>query len=103
MTKDTDLSTLTDGNSHYVYDNDGFRLQSTGTIAANKAYLSLPTADTDKINVSLGGATGIKGIATDNEDHGAWYTLDGVKVNEKPTAQGLYIHTGKKVAVNKQR
>ena len=101
VTKDTDLSTLTDGNSHYVYDNDGFRLQSTGTIAANKAYLSLPSSDTDKINVSLGGATGIKGIAADNEDNGAWYTLDGVKVNEKPTAKGLYIHNGKKVIVNK--
>ena len=102
VTKDSDLSTLTDGNSHYVYDNDGFRLQSTGTIAANKAYLSLPTSDTDKINVSLGGATtGIEDIAADNEDHGAWYTLDGVKVNEKPTAKGLYIHNGKKVIVNK--
>jgi hypothetical protein len=101
VTEDTDLSTLTDGNSHYVYDNDGFRLQSTGTIAANKAYLSLPTSDTDKINVSLGGATGIKGIAADNEDNGAWYTLDGAKVNEKPTAKGLYIHNGKKVIVNK--
>ncbi len=104
VTKDTDLSTLTDGNNHYVYDNDGFWLQSTGTIAANKAYLSLPTAGTDKINVSLDGtSTGIKGIAADNEDNGAWYTLDGVKVNEKPTAKGLYIHHGKKVIVNKQR
>ena len=101
VTKDTDLSTLTDGDSHYVYDNDAFRLQSTGTIAANKAYLSLPTSGTDKINVTLGGATGIKGIAADNEDNGAWYTLDGVKVNEKPTAKGLYIHNGKKVVVNK--
>ena len=102
VTKDFDLSTLTDGNTHYVYDNDGFRLQSTSTIAANKAYLSLPTSGTDKINVSLDGtSTGIKGIADDNEDHGAWYTLDGVKVNEKPTAKGLYIHHGKKVIVNK--
>lgn len=99
VTTDTDLSTLTDGNSHYVYDNDAFRLQSTGTIAANEAYLSLPTSDTDKINVTLGGTTGIKGIAADNEDNGAWYTLDGVKVNEKPTAKGLYIHNGKKVIV----
>ena len=101
VTKDTDLSKLTDVNSHYVYENDGFRLQSTGTIAANEAYLSLPTSGTDKINVSLGGATGIKGIAADNEDNGAWYTLDGVKVNGKPTAKGLYIHHGKKVVVDK--
>ena len=101
VTKDTDLSKLTDVNSHYVYENDGFQLQSTGTIAANEAYLSLPTAGTDKIYVSLGGATGIKGIAADNEDNGAWYTLDGVKVNGKPTAKGLYIHHGKKVVVDK--
>lgn len=68
VTIDTDLSTLTDGDSHYVYDNDAFRLQSTGTIAANEAYLSLPTSGTDKINVTLGGvSTGIKGIAADNE------------------------------------
>ena len=83
VTTDTDLSTLADGDSHYVYDNDAFRLQSTGTIAANEAYLSLPTSGTDKINVTLGGATGIKGIAADNEDNGAWYTLDGVKVNNQ--------------------
>ena len=67
VTTDTDLSTLTDGNTHYVYENDAFRPLSIGTITANKAYLSLPTAGTDKINVSLGGATtGIKGIAADN-------------------------------------
>ncbi len=102
VTKDTDLSTLKDGNTHYVYYGDGFWPLSTGTIAANKAYLSLPNAGNAKINVSLGGATtGIEDIAADNEDNGAWYTLDGVKVNEKPTAKGLYIHNGKKVIVNK--
>ena len=101
VTKDTDLSTLTDGNTHYVYYDGGFWPLSTGTIAANKAYLSLPTASNAKIDVSLGGATGIEDIAADNEDHGAWYTLDGVKVNGKPTAKGLYIHNGKKVIVNK--
>ena len=102
VTTDTDLSTLTDGNTHYVYYGDGFWPLSSGTIAANKAYLSLPTAGNAKIHVSLGGATtGIEGIAADNEDNGAWYTLDGVKINEKPTAKGLYIHHGKKVIVNK--
>jgi hypothetical protein len=102
VTTDTDLSTLTDGNTHYVYYDDGFWPLKTGTIAANKAYLSLPTASNAKIDVSLGGATtGIEDIAVDNEDNGAWYTLDGVKVNEKPTAKGLYIHNGKKVIINK--
>ena len=101
VTKDTDLSTLTDGNSHYVYYDGGFWPLSTGTIAAKKAYLSMPNAGNAKINVSLGGATGIEDIAAGSEDNGAWYTLDGVKVNEKPTVKGLYIHNGKKVIVNK--
>ena len=28
-----------------------------------------------------------------------WYTLSGVRLNNKPAAQGLYIHNGKKVVV----
>ena len=33
------------------------------------------------------------------ESNGAWYSLDGRKLNGKPTAKGLYIHNGKKVAI----
>ena len=33
-------------------------------------------------------------------DSEAWYTLDGVRLAEKPTKQGIYIHNGKKVIVN---
>lgn len=29
-----------------------------------------------------------------------WYTLDGRKLNDKPTQKGIYIHNGKKVVVN---
>ena len=29
----------------------------------------------------------------------AWYTLDGRKLNGKPTTKGLYIHNGKKVII----
>jgi len=28
-----------------------------------------------------------------------WYTLDGLKLNGKPTQKGLYINNGKKVAI----
>jgi hypothetical protein len=30
---------------------------------------------------------------------GAWYTLDGVRLDWKPTKKGLYIHGGRKVVV----
>ena len=29
----------------------------------------------------------------------AWYTLDGVRLDGKPTKKGLYIHGGRKVVV----
>ena len=29
----------------------------------------------------------------------AWYTLQGARLNGKPTQRGIYIHGGKKVAV----
>ena len=32
-----------------------------------------------------------------------WYTLDGRRLNGKPTAKGLYIYNGKKVVVNGKR
>lgn len=35
-------------------------------------------------------------VSFDNE---AWYTLDGVRLAEKPTKQGIYIHNGKKVVI----
>jgi hypothetical protein len=29
----------------------------------------------------------------------AWYTVNGVKLNAKPTQKGIYINNGKKYAV----
>ena len=28
-----------------------------------------------------------------------WYTLDGVRLDSKPTQKGVYINNGKKVAI----
>jgi alpha-amylase len=42
----------------------------------------------------------IAGITTDTtSDNPYWYTLQGVRLNSKPTAAGIYIHEGKKVVV----
>jgi hypothetical protein len=38
-------------------------------------------------------------IANGKEFDDEWYTLDGVKLNSKPTKQGVYINNGKKVMV----
>ena len=31
--------------------------------------------------------------------NGEWYTLSGVRLNGKPSAKGIYIHNGKKTAI----
>ena len=30
---------------------------------------------------------------------GAWFSLDGVRIDGKPTRKGLYIHNGRKEVV----
>ena len=46
---------------------------------------------------STNGAQGKSGILDDG-----WYLLDGRRLSGKPTTRGLYIHQGKKVAVQQQ-
>lgn len=41
--------------------------------------------------------TGISGVDAENADNGAWYTLQGVKVNK--AQKGVFIHNGKKVVL----
>ena len=54
-------------------------------------------ADFDEVSlVDMDDATGISEIAADKKADKAYYTLDGVRV-ENPTQKGVYIHNGKKV------
>ena len=44
--------------------------------------------------------TGIEHINdSSNQVSGAWYTLQGVRLNSRPTKQGIYIHAGKKIVI----
>ena len=45
--------------------------------------------------------TSIKNVAISVDDAGAWYTLDGKRLSQKPTAKGIYIHNHKKVVIGK--
>ncbi len=46
--------------------------------------------------------TAIVSLSQEDKSQGggdAWYSLDGRRLNSKPTVKGLYIHNGKKVAI----
>ena len=48
--------------------------------------------------------TAIRSIAGDDaDDDDDWYTLQGVKMDRRPTQQGVYIHHGKKVTIMKTK
>lgn len=67
-------------------------------VPVGKAYMVINAANKAAF-YSIGGGnstTGINNVDAKTTDNGAYYTLQGVKVN-KPTAKGIYIHNGKKM------
>ncbi len=91
------------------------------TIGANKAYLlipskNLPTAlwnngtggyaknvifmDLDDFEEEMDGvATEIDIVEVDAQDNETWYTLEGIRLNGRPVAKGIYLRNGKKIYV----
>ena len=75
------------------------------TIKACRAYFQL-TEDAQTLSrfVLNFGDEEVQGITTTDytdftDKAGAWYTIDGVKLDGKPTKKGLYIHGDRKVVV----
>lgn len=86
----------------FVLYNDEFVLSSVATVAAGHAYLpvtTVPAGARTMIIVIGGDATAIKSIKHVSTDNDAWYTIDGRRLNRKPTAKGLYIHHDKKFVI----
>lgn len=86
------------GNDYLFY-----RVEQSGTLAANKAYLELSRSSASKEFVVMSFDDIPTGIDTPQitvkPSDGAYYTLQGVRVNGRPTRPGIYINNGKKVIV----
>ncbi len=113
------VTTPADGDNTKLYlgaTNKLFYPTKTITIGTHRAYFQLlgdltagePTSPQSShvraFNLNFGDdeATGIisvhdSGFTVNGSD--AWYTLDGRRLDGQPTAKGLYIHGGKKVAI----
>ena len=106
VTEATAIEPTANGNENYIFADGtsgvGFYPASAGTLAANKAYLSVPASAAAKgmLGMSLSDATtSVKNVldAKAGTTDAMWYTLTGQRVN-KPSA-GVYIHGGRKVII----
>ncbi|MCR5643428.1 MAG: hypothetical protein K6G32_08855, partial [Prevotella sp.] len=75
-------------------------LDTNTKVPARRAVLWLASGTTAARELTLvdSGTTGIT-TANSTDATDAWYTLDGRKLDEKPTKKGLYILNGRKVVI----
>ena len=90
----------------YVLYKDAFVLVNGGTLADGKVFLRVPQDNLSRASVypiAINGdnATIIKSLFDDQSHdlYDQWYTIEGRKLDGKPTKKGLYIHNGKKEVV----
>ena len=82
--------------AYIEYDRDDLHLPATARGAS--ATEALP----DKMKVVLknaDGTTTVIGTVSLEYDSDEWYSLDGRKLNGKPTKKGLYINNGNKIII----
>lgn len=94
------------GSTEKEYGDIGFYYSQPGTLGANKSYLHLDEYTPAKAVFIMmpddepisGDTTGISNLEADSSTD-SYYTLNGIKLNGKPSAKGLYIKNGKKYVV----
>jgi hypothetical protein len=98
------LPTVTWGTMSVVFNENEQNVMTTTQVAAARAKGWRPYYTEDGTNwkeyPGVDPSTGVNNVeASDADDSAPWYTINGVKLAEKPTAPGIYIHGGKKVIV----
>ena len=86
--------------------NFGFHKYTGATMAARKAFVLVGGSNAAlarSLTMVFGDETGIisidNGKLTIDNEAGAWYSLDGRRLQGKPSANGVYINNGKKIVI----
>ena len=93
----------TDGTYNLLLSDGKFVKANNGTLAAGLAYLPMNFGggEAKELSLTTDEPTGIKTIDNGEPtvDNGAWYTIDGTRLQGEPTMKGIYVRGGKKVVV----
>jgi hypothetical protein len=86
----------------YIFFRGEFVMVSGGTLSTGKVFLDLSSeeAAATRSVLSFGDGSGTTAIESPQRQpslQSGWYTLDGRRLNTRPTRKGLYIMVGKKV------
>lgn len=83
------------------------RVSASGELPANRCYLARPSSAAasrgiNSLSLEGGGndATSLSEVKDEEVNNNEWYTLDGRRLQEKPTKKGVYISKGKKIVVH---
>ena len=92
--------------TQYILKNGAFVPSASGSLARNKAYLKVPAVASGSVRYDFQledeGVTDIQSIRDVQGgicEKGCWYTLDGKKLDGKPTEKGIYLYNEHKILI----
>ena len=89
----------TAGKSYVLYKGTFLKANADNGIAANRCLLTLSSPNATR-SLSIGdGTTSLREVNSGEVNSEEWYSLDGRKLEGKPTKKGVYIRNGKKEVV----
>jgi hypothetical protein len=97
-----------DYTNFYLSDSRFLKVESLVILPANRSYLRLPSfvvGETKVVKLWWGNeepspiATSISEATQEKVQSDDWFTIEGIKLNGKPTEKGIYIRNGKKIIV----
>lgn len=97
-----------DYTNFYLSDSRFLKVESLVILPANRSYLRLPSSvvgETKVVKLWWGNeepspiATSISEATQEKVQSDDWFTIEGIKLNGKPTEKGIYIRNGKKIIV----
>ena len=93
-----------EGNTwNLILSNGKFVKATDGKLAAGLAYLprTFEGGEAKELSLTFDDLTSIRTIdnVENTVDNGAWYTIDGTRLQGEPTMKGIYVRGGKKIVV----
>ena len=100
-TKITEGYNYTYGNSYGLYNGEFVLIDTDNGIAANRCLLNVGGTNSAPVLTIGTEMTSLSPVPSPSREGSSqrWYTLDGRKLNGKPTQKGIYVNGGRKVVI----